>query len=137
MKKKPIKTKFIFITIALLFATPAWAETVLYCESELGTGIIKKNGSWITATYQEDGYTVRFDEKKMILEGFDYPMKCKFPFPQQRPNRIFCEMEWGDEYFHFNKKNLRFSYYEIPGSAWVSDGTDTSNMQHGTCEKFK
>ena len=28
MKKKPIKTKFFFITIALLFSTPAWASEV-------------------------------------------------------------------------------------------------------------
>ena len=35
MKKKPMKTKFFFITIALLFSTPVWAVTP-GCKFEIG-----------------------------------------------------------------------------------------------------
>ena len=54
----------LFIIFSLLFVTPAWAETVLYCQEELATGVIKKNGRWQTGDFELKRHTVRFDEKK-------------------------------------------------------------------------
>ena len=70
MKKKPIKTKFFFITIALLFATPAWAEEVLYCQSELGTMLMKIDGKWKSYNRAERRYTLKFNDDYSVISGF-------------------------------------------------------------------
>ena len=78
----------LFIIFSLLFVTPAWAETVLYCQEELATGVIKKNGRWQTGDFELKRHTVRFDEKKMTLEGMDRDtMYYDIPF-SLAPDRV-------------------------------------------------
>ena len=93
----------ILTIIALLFATPAWAETVLYCQDELATGIIKKDGRWTEAKFALRRHTVKFDEEKMTLVGVgSFPMECKLAFPVILRNDVYCS-NFALQTFIFNK----------------------------------
>ena len=129
------------IIFSLLFVTPAWAETVLYCQTKLGTGITKDSGSWQTVDLPPNRFTVKFDEKKMTLSGsgFTAPMKCKQPAVVPLPEIIYCANEDGDNLFHLNTISLRFSKYSVASKyGWITDYYDMNKtyMVNGTCEKF-
>ena len=124
------------IIFSLLFVTPACAETVLYCQDELATGIGKENGSWKTGDFKLKRYTVKFDEKKMTLLLDNERFSCA-PKWALYPDRIRCETEmFADFHFVFNKKTMRYSIYRMFATAWIDDGNDTTMMSHGTCQKF-
>ena len=123
------------IIFSLLFATPAWAEIVLYCQDELATGSYHENGRHMTGEFKKVRHTVKFDEKTMTLSGFGpRALSCEAPYTI-RPDIIYCADEWADKRFHFSKKSLRYSGYLI-GPSWIEDGGDTVTMEHGTCQKF-
>ena len=105
--------------IALLFATPAWAEIVLYCQDELATGIVKKNGRWQTGNFQLMRHTVKFDEKNMTLVGVSSytpkALECSVPLKYALPDNIFCVRKTGQhELFNFNKRasGTRFMMFD-------------------------
>ena len=126
----------ILTIIAILFVTPAWAETVLYCQDELATGIIKEDGTWRPGIFSPARYTVKFDEKNMTLLMDEEKFSCSARW-LTNPDIIRCEEEMAaDIHFVFNKKTLRYSMYRMFSSAWVIDGNDTSKTAHGTCQKF-
>lgn len=127
------------IIFSLLFVTPAGAETVLYCQEEISTGVVKENYRWKTATFKLKRHTVKFDEKKMTLEGVSYKgMKCRVPY-SFLPNAIYCiDIEYDHSLFVFDKESLRFSFYKPSHAGWVENhqDADTNHMSHGTCQKF-
>ena len=147
------------IIFSLLFARPAWAETVLYCQEELATGILKKNGRWQEANFKLRRHTVKFDEKNMTLGGLiekiewlpdnkssvmvNDPLICERPWAtldeiKKDRDLIKCVSRYGDHIFDFDKKTLRYSYYTPNFYSWILGGTtpDTNVMNHGTCQKF-
>ena len=126
----------ILTIIALLFATPAWAEMVLYCQDELATGIFKEKGSWRSGHFITERHTVKFDEKKMTLLIKVEKFSCSAG-EGIFPDSIRCVSDRNaDFHFLFNKKTLRYSMYRMFETSWVADGTDTTWSSHGTCQKF-
>ena len=128
------------IIFSLLFATPAWAELVLYCQDELATGVLKKNGRWQEASFEKKRHTVKFDEKNMTVSGLGrYAMKCEVRYPIQAPDEVYCITPVTvPDVFSFSTKSLRYSYYQTSGTGWIAnlDKPDTNVMYHGTCQKF-
>ena len=57
----------ILTIIALLFATPAWAEEVLYCQSEFATGLYYENGRWNVANFELKRFTVKFNDDYSVI----------------------------------------------------------------------
>jgi hypothetical protein len=128
------------IIFSLLFVTPAWAETVLYCQEEISTGILKPNKSWETVMFDLDRHTVKFDEKNMTLKGVsgNLGMECRAPCSFM-PDAIYCfDRIYGTTLFVFDKESLRFSLYKPTHAGWVenSKDPDSNHMSHGTCQKF-
>ena len=132
-------TTTLCLTIAVLLGTPVQAETVFYCQSELGTGFMKKpNGTWETAKFKNERWTIKFSNDYKKLYGLDKnrPFNCNVPFVQT-PNTIVCLSGFGlGETFSFGKVSLRFLFATPLPAGYIEGGTDTSNLYAGTCQKF-
>jgi hypothetical protein len=132
----------ILTIIALLFATPAWAEMVLYCQDELAVGIQKQDGSFDARKFNLYRHTVKFDEKNMTLKGLkvgiaSVTMFCSKTYKNTQPDLIFC-VDAAESYFTFifSTESLRYSYSQPYYTSWIRGGSDTSHTSHGTCQKF-
>ena len=49
------------VVMGVSFSFNLKAETVLYCQSELHTGFIKKGGKWRTSEFKLNRYTIKFN----------------------------------------------------------------------------
>lgn len=128
------------LTCGLLITTLAKAETILYCQDELATGLIKKNGSWETGSFNLDRYTVKFNDDYSRAEGLTAtPMECTAPFPYQYPDLVNCVHSYGSyQTFNYDKKKRRYTFSGISSFGYIlDDGTpDTETLSAGTCETF-
>ena len=127
----------LLFSLFLLVSPSVFAETVLFCQSELATGFIKKNGSWKEMNFMLDRYTVKFNNDYSRLEGLTYnPMECKVPY-SVRPELIFCVHSVGShETFIYDKKKTRFSFSNVSAGGYAFDGEDTEVLLVGNCKEF-
>ena len=126
------------LTIAVLLGTTAHAETVLYCQSELATGLLKENGRWRTGKFVKERFTIKFNSDYTKLYGLDKnrPFNCNVPF-SFIPDSIACVSGYGNgEAFLFDKEKLRFLFSNIAITGFVGDGSSTENLYAGNCKKF-
>jgi hypothetical protein len=125
----------ILTIIALLFATPAWAEQVLYCSPEIGTGLIKENGRWQATKFIVERFTVKYDSKNKLLNGLD-----KFPWPCEiESNNLSCTEPDYHNYprkFVMNMETKRFARFLLSPFSYLYDGTDTDSIEYGICQDF-
>lgn len=130
------KLFFVLITLGL-FSTNLKAETVLYCQSELGTGFIKEGGVWRESSFKRERFTLKFNDDFSVLEGVTYkPMECSIQY-SHKPNLVFCVHSWGAyETFIYDKTSKRFLFSDSSSGGYVYNGTDTDNMFAGTCQSF-
>lgn len=138
--KMKTKLLFVFITIGFLASNSVKADTVLYCQSELATGFIKKNGSWRETNFQQQRYTITFNKGYSRLEGLDsqFPMKCSVRY-RSKPNLVFCAGLIGSHrIFMYSKitKRFLFSYISSLGNAENLNNPGKENMYAGTCQTF-
>ena len=92
MKKLPAICCLILIG---LLGSTAKAEIVLYCQSELAAGFIKKNGRWQEGNFNLERFTIKFNDNFSRVEGLtSEPMECSVSF-NHKPNLIFCVHSWG------------------------------------------
>ena len=68
------------LLLLLLIPNLVIAENVLYCQDELVTGIIKKNGVWKTGNFKPLRQTIKFNDDYTKLVGFDETMNCNQPY---------------------------------------------------------
>tara|TARA_Y100001934_G_scaffold113641_1_gene138991 strand:- start:85 stop:492 length:408 start_codon:yes stop_codon:yes gene_type:complete len=131
-------TATICLTIAVLLGLPVQAETVLYCQSEFATGLIKANGSWREGSFKLLRWTIKFEDDYSRLNGVSYkPMVCQKSYSQY-PNRIYCVHQWGaHETFIYDTVKRRFTFSQMVGG-FVSNApdADTDVLYAGTCRKF-
>ena len=125
--------------LLFLFLIPnlVMAENVLYCQEELGTGLIKKNGVWKTANFKLERYTIKFNADYTKLDGLTfYPMSCSKPF-DHKSDYIACVNSLGShETFSYNTLTKRFLYSNISSGGYAANGADTESLSTGSCEKF-
>ena len=131
------KIFFVLITIGLFFSNTLKAETVLYCQSELATGFINKDGVWRESPFKLERFTVKFNDDFSLLEGISYkPMECSIQY-SHKPNFISCVHLWGEyKTFMYNKIKKRFLYSGISSGSYVDNETDTEVLYAGTCQGF-
>ena len=133
-------TATLCLTVAALWVAPAQAETVLYCQSELATGLIKKfNGAWVTGNFENRRWTVKFNNDFSELSGLygsTYP--CKRPnFKQNSGVTVTCSDGYGTGgqfIYNINKKRFLHSATAIYG--YVNNESDFEVLYAGTCKKF-
>jgi hypothetical protein len=124
------------LSFGILIATPTRAETVLYCQNELATGIAKKNGSWETGSFPLSRYTIKFNDDFSRLNGLAFgTSECSAPFPSTKPDLLHCRSEYGLETFVYHKQKKRYTWFTM-AIAYASEGSDTSSIEAGTCESF-
>lgn len=133
--------KPLLLIIALLFSTPAWAETVLYCQSEVATGLAKENGRWKEANFQLERFTVKFNSDYSVISGLglgDYI--CKNPYSSS-PVIVCNTISYGigiGRTFNYNPTNKRFLYTQVGTEGYVANekDPDTDSIYAGTCQQF-
>jgi len=125
------------LTCGLLITTLAKAETVLYCQDELATGLAEKDGSWITGNFELEHHTVKFNDDFTRVEGLTLrPMECKAPFPAQYPDLVNCiNLNGSYETFNYDKKLRRYTFSAVSSIGYVLGGAvpDTETLHAGTC----
>ena len=86
------KLLVLLLSFGILFAPSIKAENVLYCQSELVTGFVKKNGAWKNGNFATDRFTVKFNDDFSLIEGGlpnSSPMECSAPYSSY-PHIIHC-----------------------------------------------
>jgi hypothetical protein len=125
------------LLLLLLMPNLVIAEIVLYCQGELSTGIIKKNGVWKTTNFNLERNTIKFNDDYTELDGLSHnPMSCSKPYGHI-PDYIACVHSWGShETFTYNTLTKRFLHSNISVRGYIDNGIDTENLSAGTCEAF-
>ena len=115
---------FLF-TFGLLISTSVTAEIVLYCNGEMATGFIKKNGVWRTTNFELKRYTIKFSddysEVKGLLKGIAF--QCKNAYKSEASNTVLCRnniLGNGDS-FTYNINTKRFIYFEDAVSGFINN----------------
>ena len=133
-----IKNLTLACILSILFSNNLRAEIVLYCQSEIATGLFKENGNWKSGKFKQARYTIKFNDSFSTLEGLTFkPMVCQKSFPNQKPNRIFCVHQWGSyETFQYDTVSRRFLFASISSGGYVDNAADTETIEGGRCTKF-
>ena len=129
------------MSFGFLIAPSVKAEIVLYCQTELATGLAKQNGSWKVAKFQPKRLTIKFNDDYSILYGLseykDYICSQAYP---HAPNSIACldEFKSGSSFlFNKEKKRFVFSSISLNGGYDINHlNSDTENLYAGTCKTF-
>jgi hypothetical protein len=128
------------LSCVVLITTPAKAETVLYCQSELATGFIRDNGAWKTGKFAQKRWTIKFNDNYSIAEGLTtFSMECVVPYPSAA-ELIFCVHKRGShETFLYNLNKNRFTFSSVKDFGYVDDPTgeaSTDVLYAGSCTSF-
>jgi len=138
------KIILLLLSFGVLIAPSVIAETVLYCQSELAIGLIKKNDSWTVSQFQPKRLTIKFNsDYSMVTEGSgsggaDFPMECKVVY-SHKPNQIHCSNSNGTgDAFIYTKNKKRFLYTSLSSGGYTLNdkNPDTENIFAGTCATF-
>ena len=136
--KKLLILLFLIFSIASII-TSVKAENVLYCESELATGFIKKNGIWEEGSFVRKRFTVNFNNEYTKLKGLDEyrDFTCSKVYSNV-VEHVYCISGWLDgDSFQYNPLNNRFKYLNPSAAGFiVLEGKDTDIMYAGTCKSF-
>ncbi len=130
----------LLFSFGILFTSSIKADTVMYCQSEMSTGVIKKNGLWKTTNFNKARYTVKFNYDYSQLEGItsSVPWNCQVPYDWY-PDQIFCVNTYGShQTFIYSKKTKRFLLTMVSSGGYVRNPTDpdTESLTVGTCKTF-
>ena len=136
------KLFFCILLFGILTTTQVKADTILYCQTELATGLAKKNGSWVEASFKPKRYTMKFEDdfSKVIIEDEEFTCFDGGEWDTWHP--IICKnaAPWGSESLNIDKKSLRYVFTEITIAGYASpirsSKPDTDVIYAGTCEKF-
>ena len=129
--------KILGLLTALLFVSPVMGETALYCQDIAGGGVFKgDDGQWRDGSFKSRRHTLLLSDDRRTLQrsGIEYDCEQK---ETSEGNFYLCRN-------HFKVPNIivlssdlsRFQYTQNSPYAYVLDGTDTSAIAIGNCEKF-
>jgi hypothetical protein len=132
------KLLILLFSFGLLMSTSVSAEIVLYCQSELTAGLIKENGTWKTSKFNNDRYTIKFNDNYSILMGINVQnWTCQDSYSTSEYNTIMCYSPYQNGgSFSYHKKTNRFMKVDNTTFGYISKGEDTSTISAGTCQKF-
>ncbi len=139
--------KRIALFLVLFAASPAWADKVLYCQDELATGIIYKDGSWKRSFFSPERYTVKvkgnFERLEISGQNYNY-FECSKTVAENVKSCVARSKTnssiLGGFSFLINTKSLRFNFARMSSHGYVAGadrvGADTSIVTAGTCTEF-
>ncbi len=147
-----IMMKFI-LAFLVLGATPALAEQVLYCQDELATGMIHKNGKWETGKFKPQRHTIKVfgDFLGIELSGSHFKnqyFECSTPNSKKLTQSRICiaknkfDNSIGSYFFFIDMKSLRYSSVFVSSGGYIEsfiapgNNPDTDSLHAGTCTKF-
>ena len=125
--------------VLVTLGTPLKAETVMYCSTELAAGFIKENGSWRTATFNLQRFTIKFDKDFSTLQGITPSDTFQCEPGMKKEHMLICSSEWNTgTIFGLNRNTGRFFYSEVNIYGFISElaKPDTDTLSAGTCTKF-
>ena len=139
-----MKLKLLLFLFTFGISTSVSAEIVLYCNSELATGISKENGIWREFKFKPERFTVKFSDDYSRVKGvntFNLIWECKkvFLIAKNSEHAECSSMDYPSETFTYNKKTKRFLYFTGASFGYIQDNNvrnDTNSIYAGTCEKF-
>ena len=125
------------IIFSLVLVTPAWAETVFYCQEKFSVGIKKDKDSreWRRAHFNKERFTIKWDEENLTLKRANrrFILKCE---PAAYEEGIYnCADDKKITIYKFSPKYMRFVHFNAFGS-WILDGFIEESSEFGICEKF-
>ena len=135
-----MKTLFLLpILLLSLISFSANAETVLYCQEDLSTGLVKQKGVWKTVNFNPSRHTIKFNNDYSRLEGLTmHPMECSNHYSLVVPYKdvIFCK--YASDTFIYDSQKMRFTYASLSVAGYANDPTasDTENLSAGACKDF-
>ena len=129
----------ILTIIALLFATPAWAEQVFYCVDEGSTGFRydaeRKERERVGFTSKK--FRVFFDLPKENLGEFSGKIDGHITKCFKRTNIAECINYRGvGDHFYLDLKSGNYSRVMSLATHAVSPENNDLYVSYGTCEKF-
>ena len=126
--------------VLVTLGTPVKAETVMYCSTELSTGLIKKDGRWREVSFNPNRYTIKIDDNYASVSGLSPGETLTCTKPQiGTKNMLTCISELNSGYiFGLNLKTGRFFYSTASIHGYISGlaAPDTDSLEAGTCTKF-
>ena len=112
----------------------AQADEVLYCKSDLATGLYPDNGTWSGKGFKEKRFTVKvvgdFEKITGVLKNLMF--ECSVPFAHNS-HQIVCQSKYGMT-FLYDKISKKFLYTLVNTSTYLD--IDTPIIYAGTCQKF-
>ena len=138
-----MKKNLFFLTtlMGLSLSTILKAENVLYCESELATGLFKEGNTYRESSFIKERLTIKFNKDYTRLDSNNFGdsiyMNCSLRFKHVRPNTVFCVApEYVPDIFIYNKITKRFLLTKISSGGYVNNLGDTDIIYAGSCQKF-
>ena len=112
--------KLLILTLLGVLFVPmngsAKADEVLYCQSEVETGLVEKNGTWKERGFVQKTYTINFSRDYKKMKGLDNKILGDLPcftYPHQDlKNSHICRSQRRDvgETFIFDSESKRFFF---------------------------
>ena len=126
------------LTLLLFVSIFSHAEKVLYCQTELGTGIGLNNKRYITSNIDNQRLTIKFNDDFSKLAGLGVKeYVCDKNFPHTSETLTCLSTEFMGDSFTYNPKNNRFYYVVLtPGGYIEPYSSDTPALFAGTCQNF-
>ena len=110
----------------------AKADEVLYCQSEVATGLYKENGTWKEGGFERKRFTVKVIVDFEAVMFRDNLLSCSVPFSRY-PKELVCHNKDGLT-FVYSQSSRRFVYSYVNTATYLD--ADTPVLFAGTCEKF-
>jgi len=130
---------FLF-SFGLLISTSVTAEIVLYCNAELATGLMKKNGIYGIGSFKLNRYTIKFSDDYSEVKGldsFEAAWQCKDTYHTKEYNTVVCNSVYDDgASFTYHKNTKRYVHFDGAPFGFIDNGNDTNAIIAGTCQKF-
>ena len=116
------------------------AEIVLYCNSELVTGLIKKNGIFRITNFKPERYTINFNDDYSEVKGLDKmgdSWQCRDAYYNKKYSTVICSGPYNNgQSFTYHKDTNRFLSVDATVFGFIDRGNDTNGMTAGICKKF-
>jgi hypothetical protein len=134
MKKILIKYTYL-MSLILLTPSVAYAETILYCQDEIATGIMKQNNTFVQGRFNLQRYTIKFNSNFTEVSGLGKTFLCSQPYSTDINPSVVCKASTGNT-FIFNPQTNRYHYSHVWMNGFIDYSVDSSHISVGSCEKF-